>query len=434
MHETLQDVCDALDSLAENVKARSADARPLTEWQGWNHPAISVEDLANTASLMARQISELDINEISDEAKNTLGEIPGRLQLLDQQTLPQMLNGGHSPVAISAYLSTLQWISAQIQPLIAWQVMQDPKSMPAMTAKRLSRLNKQIEDISIDTDELNRKIEIINNATDAAESLPADLVSLKEARKKIEELAGGAQSDRDAISVIRETSIFSSSFIAKTLQEAEGLINQSEEAYRVSTTKGLAGAFEVRANQLARSMWVWVLGLATALGIGGWIGSDRLESLTESLNNSDLTTFAAQAILSLVSVGAPLWFAWISTKQIGQRFKLAEDYAYKASVAKAYEGYRKEAARIDPAFEARLFSSALSRVEEAPLRVMDEHYHGSPWHELVQSAEFNRAIDTIPELRDRFFIITKSGIDSVKAFAGKKANAKPEQDADGAQA
>lgn len=63
-----------------------------------------------------------------------------------------------------------------------------------------------------------------------------------------------------------------------------------------------------------------------------------------------------------------MWFAWLATKQIGQRFHLAEDYAFKASVAKAYEGYRKEAARIDPEFEARLFGSALTRLDEAPLR------------------------------------------------------------------
>lgn len=31
-------------------------------------------------------------------------------------------------------------------------------------------------------------------------------------------------------------------------------------------------------------------------------------------------------ILSLLSIGAPIWFAWLSTKQIGQRFRLAEDY------------------------------------------------------------------------------------------------------------
>jgi hypothetical protein len=34
------------------------------------------------------------------------------------------------------------------------------------------------------------------------------------------------------------------------------------------------------------------------------------------------------------------------TRQVGQLFKLAEDYAFKASISRAYEGYRKEANRM----------------------------------------------------------------------------------------
>ncbi len=53
-------------------------------------------------------------------------------------------------------------------------------------------------------------------------------------------------------------------------------------------------------------------------------------------------------------------------------------------MAKAYEGYRKEAARIDPQFEARLFGSALTRLDEAPLRLVEIGSHGSPgqWRSL----------------------------------------------------
>jgi hypothetical protein len=84
-------------------------------------------------------------------------------------------------------------------------------------------------------------------------------------------------------------------------------------------------------------------------------------------------------------VGAPLWFAWVATKQLGQRFRLAEDYGFKASVAKAYEGYRRDAVRIDPRFEAQLFGIALRRLEEAPLRMIEEEAHGSPWHEFFNA-------------------------------------------------
>ena len=95
------------------------------------------------------------------------------------------------------------------------------------------------------------------------------------------------------------------------------------------------------------------------------------------------------------SVLAPLWFAWLATKQISQRFKLAEDYAFKASVAKAYEGYKKEAAKIDEEFEARLFNVALTRLEEAPLRLVDSVNHGSPTHEIVEKTGLNKVGEKI---------------------------------------
>lgn len=131
------------------------------------------------------------------------------------------------------------------------------------------------------------------------------------------------------------------------------------------------------------------------------------------------------SLLSIASIGAPIWFAWLATKQVGQRFRLAEDYSFKAAVARAYEGYRKEAARIDPAFEARLFDSALTRLEEAPLRLVESSTHGSPWHELVNSAAFAKAMDTVPELRDKLAEVSKSAF---SVFARKQDPAAPQKE------
>lgn len=125
-----------------------------------------------------------------------------------------------------------------------------------------------------------------------------------------------------------------------------------------------------------------------ALAIGAWIGHERIQILTTTLNKTNLNwgIIWIQIILSMTSVIAPLWFAWLATKQISQRFKLAEDYDFKASVAKAYEGYKKEAAKIDEEFEARLFNVALTRLEEAPLRLVESTNHGSPSHEFLESS------------------------------------------------
>jgi len=163
-------------------------------------------------------------------------------------------------------------------------------------------------------------------------------------------------------------------------------------------------------------MYVWVLGLLIALGGGIYIGSLRYSSLLNAINAEELNwgVIWMNSILTLFSLSAPIWFAWISTKQISQRFRLAEDYSFKASVAKAYEGYRKEASRIDKAFEARLFSSALTRLEEAPLRLMEKDTHGSPWHELISSPQFEKALNKIPELKDKFISITNSIINESK--------------------
>ena len=134
-----------------------------------------------------------------------------------------------------------------------------------------------------------------------------------------------------------------------------------------------------------------------------------------------------QALLSFLTIGGPLWFSWLATKQIGQRFRLAEDYAFKASVAKAYEGYRREAARIDEVFEARLFSAALSRLEEAPLRLVEGATHGSPWHELISSQAFLSALDTAPALREKFVEIAKAGMDTFKTLPVFPSKNKPTQ-------
>lgn len=415
MHGTLEAVCESLDELGDFVKTMTNENRLLVEWQGWHNPAITVEELADIPKSLARQIRKIEIDEISEEMDSTLSNVPHKLQLVKKHTVAQFFNGnGHQ--AIPAYMTTIQWISSIIQPLLFWESVKDPKALPPMMARNLSSMKQQLEDISIDKETLAEQICLIQNATEAAESLPANLISLKEARQKVSNLSSQATIDGSDIEKLKIKSVNHEESINSKIKQAEKLINQCEEAYRVTTTKGLAGAFEERASSLSKSMWVWVVGLLAALSIGALIGAERLDLLTEAMSakRPDIGVIIMQSLLSALSLGAPLWFAWLATKQVGQRFRLSEDYAFKASVAKAYEGYRKEAARIDEAFEARLFSTALSRVEEAPLRLVEDGGHGSPWQELVSSPEFREALDNIPEFKDKFIDLAKNGIESVK--------------------
>lgn len=49
----------------------------------------------------------------------------------------------------------------------------------------------------------------------------------------------------------------------------------------------------------------------------------------------------------------------------------------------------------------RVFGSALSRLEEAPLRLMEKEHYGSPWHELLNSDKLKETLDKAPELKDK---------------------------------
>ncbi|PHV36353.1 hypothetical protein CSQ95_24675 [Janthinobacterium sp. BJB304] len=198
---------------------------------------------------------------------------------------------------------------------------------------------------------------------------------------------------------------------------AEKLIAKCEEAYHITTTKGLAGAFDQKAASLGNSMQLWVGGLVVALIAGSVIGVIRLSSLAAELRaeNPNWPAIVAQILLAFLGVGAPLWFSWLATKQIGQRFRLSEDYAFKASVAKAYEGYRKEAAVLDPEFQATLFRSALTRLDEAPLRLVEAVQHGSPWSELLNSDTVKGAIKEAPDLPAKIMALISESLQQAKS-------------------
>jgi hypothetical protein len=410
MHQLLLATCDALDVLADLVLKSWAEDRTLMEVHGWNQPALTRHDLAGFPKKLSVRIREASPEQLPPELATVLTDAPRRLQLLHGTTIPYMFNG-NGVQAVPAYLATVEWLAETVNPLLGWQTLHDNKAMPAPLARRLRGIQIEVENLVPNKERLEEQIRQIQDATEAAENLPTDMQSLKEARSEIGRLSTDSAELYGKIDERYKNAIAATEHIIGRQVEADKLVQQCEEAYRITTTKGLAASFEQRANQLSTSMWIWVGGLFLALLVGAVLGSQRVELLSSAIAKSDphWGVIWMNIVLSALSVGAPLWFAWLATKQIGQRFKLAEDYGFKASVAKAYEGYRREAARIDPAFEARLFDSALTRLDEAPLRLVGNTEHGSPWHELINSDAFQKAISIVPELKSKFIDLAKAG-------------------------
>jgi len=351
MDLTLQDLCNSLDNLAETILTSSSSDVSFTEQFGWNCPPLNRTDIAAFSSDISSKIKNINLDKIDDALIKRIQLIPEKIELFKTHTLPHFFNS-NCVNASTTYMSLIQWINISIEPIFSWQVLQDNKALPIQLTKKLRSIQVELENIVPEKLKIESKIKTIQEATEAAESLPTDLENLKEARKKVDAFSSDSAKLFGKIETYHKDVQELSKNILDKKNETDLLVEQCEEAYRITTTKGLAASFEQRANKLANTMWIWVIGLALTLVIGSLIGASRFEILTKELKDSNPNwgIIGIDIALSIIGLAAPIWFAWIATKQINQRFRLAEDYAFKSSVAKAYEGYRKEASRIDEAF------------------------------------------------------------------------------------
>lgn len=420
MNQAFVPLTTALTSLADAIIGISPTHQPtMLATHGWNQPALTLRDLAAFSTRLADEIQTFGANEVDDQDIALITDYAQRIEQYKASTFPQFW-GGNGPPAITAYLETIHGIREGMRHLIHKNLRIDPRET-AKLAKRISRMSAEIDDIIIDRETLVARVKQINDAYETAELLPESLDSLKESEIAVSKINKIAQLEATTIEKIRHEAHDAIDQLREFSEEASKLVAQCEEAYRITTSKGLAGAFDQRANGLTRSMQLWVLALVVALGLAAYFGGQRVALLSANLGVPDPKwgVIWLNFALSLLSVGAPLWFAWVATKQINQRFRLSEDYAFKASISKAYEGYRREAAKLDPEFSARLFSSSLTRLEEAPLRLIESTSHGSPLNEFLSSPKIQEAMSSFPEFKDRVIRLIEEMQNSVISKAEK---------------
>lgn len=427
MSESVQKLASVLDGISGTIieKYGSVDAAR-------SYPATSTWAAHGRTAFGAAT----EYNNLADKLRS-LADMEGRDQeLLDAATLLAsqafysaencQINGQNASAtndlrlkAHNALNISLDGLMVMLSPLWDWRQARHDV-LPANIRRRLSGVSNQLDQLDVQAAGLASKIELINEAHDAAVSLPTDLKYLKETHADIKNISEDAvkaktlfgQSVEEGRSVLKELQV--------TRDEAVEIVGKCDEAYRITTSAGLAGAFDKRAKDLNKSMARWVRLLVVSLVIAGVYSGFRISTLSEVLASTTTggVVIFSQLLISVFGLGAPLWVAWLSTKRVGQLFKLAEDYSYKATISKAYEGYRKEASKLDGRLEAQLFESAIDRLDELPLRLVEGGNHGSPYSEILNSKEVQRLIQTIPELKDGIVAAVQSGF--------KKARREPE--------
>lgn len=215
-------------------------------------------------------------------------------------------------------------------------------------------------------------------------------------------------------------------------ETAQAVLKNAEEAFATATRQGLAKAFSDQEKKQSEALRTWIAVLLGALIVGGALGAFHFQEVREILGNKDLSDLRVvlYLLVSALFLAGPVWFAWLATKQIGQRFRLAQDYAFKAAVASAYLGYREEVKQIDQvaqnnALEQRLMASVLSRFDEQPLRLIDDAAHGSPAAEVLEKflGATGKAADTVSEAAGKVTSTVGKAVDVVKDAKTKSGDA-----------
>lgn len=433
MHSTLDSISLTLSSIAKLIN-ENAEIRPISIKHGsWAIPGITKVELASMASEIAADIRSRGLDELgANEAR--IESYQQALTLIRDQTVPQLFEGQASQ-AITAYIVTLEGLKrvlATALSQIPQDVIQDSikksRREAAAIESRLAQLNQKVP-------ELDNQIAKIQDGYQAANQLPTDIAELEEQKKSIAKILTAAKNDGQAIQEISNKTEGLDKRLEQISKQAEEILEKCGRADAADTSKGLAKAFEDKSKELKTSIRFWVGGLITALVIGSVSGSKQLSSLLETLKTPGISDSAvwANLILALISVGAPIWFAFLAQKQIGFKFRLAEDYAYKASISSAYEGYRQEAARMNNDLEVHLLASALSRLDEVPLRLVEPKVYGSPLQEILESEGVREAAKSIPGfingLTEKIQQYTDAAIVRVKTPSSIKDNGPQEKGA-----
>lgn len=447
---TLDEAAAAIDDLNDRIETVFknhgwSEGIGLNSLQGYlpTYSFSFITDYIAYTSSRIRALTEHDLH--TGRLSTFVGSIP---TLVGSLAVQQMANDPST--TISGLMMTLHMINARLPaepkgPVkLDWESVEDKNYFPRDIARRLRAVVNRLEDLEPRSDEIDRKISDIEAAHETAERLPEDLAELAAKRDEVSKIVARVDGILDHavkisshIEATSDDAVEARQRMRTSEEQAKKLIERSEQALRGSTGVGLANAFEKRKQGLTWAGAFWVAGLVAALIAAFFIGSDRVKALQAALTNESSPQLVwMNVILTIFGIGGPIWFAWLSTKQIAVNFKLAEDYAFKAAVSKAYEGYRAEAVVIDPALQGRLFASALDRLEEAPIRLMDKENHSSPLQELLANPAIRKSLEGIPGIADKIIALIpeKGGMAAVvgstaavaAAVAAEPAAASPE--------
>ena len=399
MDTNLEKIAAELDAIALHCRKHLNPTVLMREQFGWNHPSLTRDDLADWAAEIADRVRDQDDQVITPELSKKLEGLIKRLSGFRNDTLQHVFNGdGHS--AVPQYYIMMQYCDTVLSHIDGWGSFRGVYNRQARFRKNLAKIEGSYQLLVERADKLEEKVTAINEAKQVADELPETLQTLNTASKEAKQFRDKALTSSDEVGVLLEKARTVVDELRGHQERAKAIVDQATDALSAATARGLSESFYLRATQLQKSLRWWVGGLGAALCAVIAVGLVRFGELNKVLNQTTAPWYsiAIQLLMTGVGIGAPIWFAWLASKQIAHLFKVGEDYAFKASVAKAYEGFRLETLKYDSKYAEQLLATALARLDEEPLRYVDGCNHASPLAEMAESTPVKVVANSIPKL------------------------------------
>ena len=242
--------------------------------------------------------------------------------------------------------------------------------------EQMTTLSGEVQSMRDDTTARKAEIDQFSSLIQKREkSIASQEAATEDYKKKLTEFSAEAEAAEAARDTKNKEKLaeFSAS-CASSMKEAQKLIDNANQALRLTAAQGLAVAFkskeEKSGNRVAKVLWLFLLILAAAAAVAiglewtllGRGGNDDILHV----RTVDAFTVLRRALAAFVAIG----IAGFAIKQYAKNKTIEEDYAYKAALAASFPGFANELGKPeDEAMRKEYTSKLLAEILQDPQRV-----------------------------------------------------------------
>lgn len=211
-----------------------------------------------------------------------------------------------------------------------------------------------------------------------------------------------AETEAASITAAKQVALSDSQNATGAAIAADARLQEIRRTLENSITASLGGAFQLKADNAKKLDLAWLFVLM--IGIAGIIcfGLLRYPAMIALIQErAEVEYLIFQFLLSIASLAGPIWLSWVATKRLARTFAISEDYAYKAAIAQAYQGYRDSVKDADPLMQQRLFASVVTQLDANPVRFLSDRHAATPIQDLLQQQWMEQIINSDKTFKEK---------------------------------